>query len=457
VLALLQDLEGSQLTESLLEVVLTFAHTIDGLSHLPGAIDILNPAIHTAAKGFLALSAASAAQATQPPLAPTQDINNDNISRSSIDMQEPQELQLPSLYVKAFPASPVAKPQAVLSPAGIMPAQQANLSAPGTPVNNYNAFLPFSSLTEGNMGMGGFSGQGPSGVQGPRSKRLRTDSLKARLARASDNSQDLQSVVSVSSISIQCPCVRASFEDPCQTHSQHSPCTACSPACPAGQHHNLLLPNPFSTLHCCSALTAARYSPHAVCLLSFLQPLMARSPSASDIFDAAEVLASLTSSPMASAGSSTFFNQPSTLGFGQPSTLMFGPPSSLKFDALDELAAAAAAAPGVIARKAPRTPKAPKRSSDDVDWVAPRVSRKRSGAEAFAPQENPAPQAAPKKAAAPKPCTPRKVVGKSASSSYVSAPPAPWLFPHACWSVGNLLIGVQLNVPCAVILGHLWW
>lgn len=138
--------------------------------------------------------------------------------------------------------------------------------------------------------------------------------------------------------------------------------------------------------------------------------MMARSRSTSDIFDAAEVLASLTSSPLASTGSSTFFNQPHTL----------------KFDALEELAAAAAAAaaaPGV-SRMAPRSPK---HSSDDMDWVAPKRSRKRSSTNAFATEESPAPQAAAAVKAAPKrpaakPRTVRKVDRKSPTGSFVSTP-----------------------------------
>lgn len=198
-LALLQDLDGIQLTKALLEVVLTFAHTINGLSHLPGANDILNPAIHTAARSFLAMSAANTAQAAQPPLAPTQDINNDNTS-SSIDMQGPQPT---NLHVKACPASPAAVPQSVLKPACTMPAQQANLSAPGTPVNNYNSFMPFNSLMEGDISMR----QAPFGVQGPHSKRLRTDSIKAQRARASGNAQNILDMVSMPSTTTKCQLV----------------------------------------------------------------------------------------------------------------------------------------------------------------------------------------------------------------------------------------------------------
>jgi hypothetical protein len=156
---------------------------------------------------------------------------------------------------------------------------------------------------------------------------------------------------------------------------------------------------------------------------------MDRSSSTNDMLDAAEVLASLTSSPMASAGSSTFFTQPHTLRFGALDQLA----------AADVAAAAAAGAAAAVPRKAPRSPKL---SSDDVDWVAPRksagVSRKRSSADAFATEESPAPQAAAAVKAAPKrptakPRTPRKLERTGPAGSFVSAIlPCLMAFLHVC-------------------------
>lgn len=257
-LALLQDLEGLQLTTSLLEVVLAFAHTIEGLSHLPGALDILDPNIHAAARNFVAMSAASTAQ---PPLASTHDINNENFSNSDVNLNM-KGPKLTKLHARVSSAGPAANTQAVLSPAGnaaaSMPAQQANPSAPGTPVSSFRPNMAFNSLTEDyfNMGPAPFS-MGPAlfSAKVPRSKRLCTDLFKAQRARACDNAQNTHGMVSMASATCLLVglrlCVSASHTSWSHTHGQHSPCKARINTQPAGQHshYQLLSAGPKDVQH----------------------------------------------------------------------------------------------------------------------------------------------------------------------------------------------------------------